>query len=99
MNDGKTTPEINQIPATSEPAPPRRNAWPAEAPMRLEGPRSRTAEFFRVLRIMREFLRGFRALHFLGPCVTVFGSARFKADHRYYGLARRIGGGGGQGGV
>ncbi len=57
----------------------------------LEGPRSRTAEFFRVIRIMREFIRGFRALHFLGPCVTVFGSARFDEDHRHYKLARQIG--------
>lgn len=58
----------------------------------LEGPRSRTAEFVRVLRILVEFIRGFRALHFLGPCVTVFGSARFKEDHRYYQLGREIGG-------
>jgi uncharacterized protein (TIGR00730 family) len=40
---------------------------------------------------MVEFVRGFRALHFVGPCVTVFGSARFKEDHRYYGLAREVG--------
>ncbi|MCA9041266.1 MAG: TIGR00730 family Rossman fold protein [Planctomycetaceae bacterium] len=57
----------------------------------LEGPRSRTGEFFRVLRIGKEFIRGFRALHFLGPCVTVFGSARFKEDHPYYQLARDVG--------
>lgn len=57
----------------------------------LAGPRSRTSEFFRVLRIVREFIRGFRALHFLGPCVTVFGSARFEPGHRYYELAREIG--------
>lgn len=57
----------------------------------LEGPRSRTDEFFRVVRIGVEFIRGFRALHFLGPCVTVFGSARFPQDHRYYQLARRTG--------
>ena len=57
----------------------------------LEGPRSRTAEFFRVLRIAREFIRGFRALHFLGPCISVFGSARFDEHHRYYQLARQIG--------
>ncbi|HEX7786694.1 MAG TPA: TIGR00730 family Rossman fold protein [Methylomirabilota bacterium] len=36
-------------------------------------------------------MRGFRALHFVGPCVTVFGSARFKADHPYYELGREIG--------
>ena len=91
MNDGNPTPERNPVPGIVEPARPSRNGWLAEDRKLLEGPRSRTAEFFRVLRIMREFLRGFRALHFLGPCVTVFGSARFKDDHRYYGLARRIG--------
>src|SRR5262249_9523341 len=31
------------------------------------------------------------ALHFVGPCVTVFGSARFKEDHPYYELARTVG--------
>lgn len=36
-------------------------------------------------------MRGFRALHFVGPCVTVFGSARFSEDHPYYRLARETG--------
>ena len=58
----------------------------------LEGPRSRTAEFFRLMRITTEFIRGFRGLHFVGPCVTVFGSARFPADHKWYQVAREIGG-------
>jgi uncharacterized protein (TIGR00730 family) len=58
----------------------------------LEGPRSRRAEFLRLMRIAREFIRGFRALHFLGPCVTVFGSARFPETHRYYQQARQVGG-------
>lgn len=44
-----------------------------------------------MLRIAAEFVRGFRALHFVGPCVTVFGSARFAQDHRWYGLAREVG--------
>ena len=30
-------------------------------------------------------------LHFVGPCVTVFGSARFKEDHSYYAMARDVG--------
>lgn len=58
----------------------------------LRGPRSRFREFTRVLRIMWEFIRGFRHLHFVGPCVTVFGSSRFDENHRYYDLARRVGG-------
>lgn len=57
----------------------------------LEGPRARWAEFLRVMRIAAEFIKGFRALHFTGPCVTVFGSARFAEDHPYYQLAREVG--------
>ena len=57
----------------------------------LEGPRSRRREFWSVVTIARELLRGFRALHFVGPCVTVFGSARFKEDHPYYTVARAVG--------
>lgn len=57
----------------------------------LEGPRSRTEELWRLLRIAREFIAGFRALHFVGPCITVFGSARFQEEHPYYALARTIG--------
>ncbi len=57
----------------------------------LEGPRSRKREFWSVLTILWEFLKGFRALHFVGPCVTVFGSARFREDHPYYTLARTVG--------
>jgi len=45
----------------------------------------------RACRIFWEIMRGFRALHFLGPCVTVFGSARFTENHRYYQLAREVG--------
>jgi len=57
----------------------------------LEGPRSRFAEFFTLLKVMRDFLRGFRTLHFIGPCVTVFGSARIKPDDPYYELAQKMG--------
>src|SRR5437660_6652664 len=57
----------------------------------LEGPRTRFAEFCTLLKVMRDFLRGFRALHFVGPCVTVFGSARIKPDDPHYELARKMG--------
>ena len=57
----------------------------------LQGPGRRRDEFFRAARIFFEFIRGFRALHFLGPCVTVFGSARFPEGHPYYELARQVG--------
>lgn len=64
----------------------------AEADARfLAGPSSRLTELGRALRIFRETIRGFRHLHFIGPCVTVFGSARFPETHRYYQQAREIG--------
>jgi len=57
----------------------------------LEGPQSRFKELLRALRIFGELIRGFRRLHFVGPCVTVFGSARFPESHPYYELSRRVG--------
>ncbi len=57
----------------------------------LEGPGWRLVELKRLIRIGFEFLRGFRRLHFVGPCVTVFGSARFPPEHRYYELGRGVG--------
>lgn len=68
-----------------------RKTWDADDLKLLEGPRSRTGEFFRVIRILREFIRGFRKLHFIGPCVSVFGSARFPDGHPHYELGRRVG--------
>jgi uncharacterized protein (TIGR00730 family) len=57
----------------------------------LQGPQPRGFELARALRIFVELMRGFRSLHFVGPCVTVFGSARFGEEHPYYVLAREVG--------
>jgi uncharacterized protein (TIGR00730 family) len=57
----------------------------------LKGPDRAISELWRGGRIFIEFMRGFRALRSLGPGVTVFGSARFGEDHRYYELARETG--------
>ncbi len=59
----------------------------------LEGPQSRTRDFFFIVKVLFEFIKGFRKLHFVGPCVTVFGSARFKEGHLSYELARQMGAG------
>jgi uncharacterized protein (TIGR00730 family) len=58
----------------------------------LRGPRPRGRELLEASRIFGECMKGFRKFHFVGPCVTVFGSARFKEDHPYYELARELGG-------
>jgi len=55
------------------------------------GPQPRWRELRFTWRVMKEFVRGFRALHFVGPCVTVFGSARFGEGHPYYEMAREMG--------
>lgn len=56
----------------------------------LEGPHSRLQELALLWRAVRDFIRGFRALHFAGPCVTIFGSARFNEKHPYYELTREV---------
>src|ERR1700759_2883291 len=58
----------------------------------LDGPHSRWKELKFTFATMTEFIRGFRALHFLGPCITVFGSARFDEHHPYYDMTRKMAG-------
>jgi uncharacterized protein (TIGR00730 family) len=56
----------------------------------LRGPRGRFQELKYVFGAVMQFVKGFRTLHFIGPCITVFGSARFKEEHPYYKLAREV---------
>lgn len=64
--------------------PPKRHVY-------LDGPKSRGYELNFAWRVFKQFIMGFRNLHFMGPCITVFGSARFKEDHIYYQQAREFG--------
>jgi uncharacterized protein (TIGR00730 family) len=57
----------------------------------LEGPQSRWQEFKFTIKVLLEFIRGFRSLSFVGPCVTIFGSARYPEGHEYYELTRKVG--------
>jgi uncharacterized protein (TIGR00730 family) len=57
----------------------------------LRGRRSRSEDLESVVTIFLEFLRGFESFDFDCPCVTVFGSSRFKEGHEYYALARDMG--------
>ncbi len=58
----------------------------------LRGPQSRWQEFKFAVHVLFEFIKGFRALHFAGPCVTIFGSARFKDGHPYYEITEELSG-------
>jgi uncharacterized protein (TIGR00730 family) len=85
---------MTATPRTAEPKPtsPRLVTPAGRADeIMLAGPRSRSGELIALLRVLRDFLRGLRVLHFVGPCVTVFGSARIKADDPTYQLARELG--------
>ncbi len=64
---------------------------PAKESVYLDGPRPRVNEFLFAWNVFIQFIRGFRTLHFVGPCITVFGSARFTEEHEYYKAAREFG--------
>ncbi|MBM3914433.1 MAG: TIGR00730 family Rossman fold protein [Sphingomonadales bacterium] len=64
---------------------------PSAHPVYLEGPKSRGYELLFAWRVFKQFIKGFRTLHFAGPCITVFGSARFTEEHPYYQQARAFG--------
>jgi uncharacterized protein (TIGR00730 family) len=57
----------------------------------LSGPNSRLHNLMTLLRVGKDLFTAFRMLHFAGPCVTIFGSARTKPGTKYYELARRMG--------
>ena len=90
--------EIVSDPVPPESPAPELKSWskipaattPAEKKF-LRGPQRRAFELGRAFSVFRELIHGFRKLHFVGPCVTVFGSARFPESHPYYQLARDVG--------
>lgn len=86
------------LPTTQGPAPSPREIKDEEQfntafedRLLLSGPNPRSRDFRLLMGVVNDFLTGFRTLHFVGPCVTVFGSARYKEDHPYYKLAREVG--------
>jgi uncharacterized protein (TIGR00730 family) len=78
--------------STIEPTPGVDPTTIAPAELRfLRGPQARRHELRQAVNVFAECLRGFRVLHFVGPCVTVFGSARFGEGHPHYALTREVG--------
>jgi len=90
MGDPATTPDGLPRAGPAETAAPS-SVFVAEDARFLRGPQARGAELRWVLKTCMEFLRGFRRLHFVGPCVTVFGSARIPEGHPTYELGRALG--------
>ena len=51
---------------------------------------NRVSDTWQIFRIMSEFVDGFETLAKIGPCVTIFGSARTKPNSKYYKLTEEI---------
>ena len=51
----------------------------------------KTADSWQIFKIMSEFVEGFESMSKIGPCVSVFGSARTNTANRYYKIAEEIG--------
>ncbi len=94
MNAPSPIPNISQCPPPGPQEVREEERYLLEEPNRsvLAGPRGRWHELGVIIRSGLDLLRGFRILHFVGPCVTVFGSARVPAGHRYYELTREVAG-------
>lgn len=56
----------------------------------LGGPQTRWKELIYTFGVIKQFIKGFRGLHFIGPCITFFGSARFTETHPYYQLTQKL---------
>jgi uncharacterized protein (TIGR00730 family) len=63
----------------------------SKQPLYLEGPQSRRFELRFAFKVFWQIIKGNRSLYFVGPCITVFGSARFKEDNPHYAAAREFG--------
>lgn len=50
----------------------------------------KTSNSWQIFKIMAEFVDGFEKLGKIGPCVSIFGSARTKPDNPYYKLAEEL---------
>ena len=51
---------------------------------------TKTNDSWSIFKIMGEFVEGYEKLSAIGPCISIFGSARTKPDDKYYKLAEEI---------
>ncbi len=58
----------------------------------LEGPQSMWQDFVFAVKQFADFVKGLNVLGFAGPCICIFGSARFAEDNLYYQQARELAG-------
>jgi hypothetical protein len=92
FDDHPASRELSKLSPNSNSGPPFLAAVEDAEKRFLAGRRNRGADLESAVRLFLEFLKGFEALDFDGPCVTVFGSARFTEGHPHYAMARALGG-------
>lgn len=80
-----------EIPSEHERADEERFVGASMDRLFLSGPNWRMTDLRLLMSTAKEFMRGFRALHFVGPCITVFGSARTPEASPHYAMAREVG--------
>lgn len=66
------------------------NKHPENIPGSADWQQARVKDLWRVFRIMGEFVEGFETMSEIGPCVSIFGSARTRSNHRNYDLAVNV---------
>ena len=50
----------------------------------------KTRDSWEIFKIMGEFVEGFETMSRIGPCVSIFGSARTKPENKYYQIAEEV---------
>lgn len=59
----------------------------AHQPMKQWSHQIKGEDSWTMFKVVSEFVNGFEKMNKVGPCVSIFGSARTKPDHKYYQLA------------
>ena len=54
------------------------------------GNESKTNDSWAIFKIMGEFVNGFEKMSKIGPCVSIFGSARTPTEDTYYRLSSEV---------
>jgi len=94
MNEiGRKSPEVTEEHQITEEDIRQQEVFELETEERswLAGPRSRFRDLRSLFFVSLDFIRAYRIMHFVGPCVTIFGSARTKPGTRWYEMARQMG--------
>jgi uncharacterized protein (TIGR00730 family) len=91
MPDSMPTPFLPATPVATQPDWGKTPAVDPEQRLFLSGPRGRLAELRFTGTVLSQMMHGFRHLHFVGPCATVFGSARFGEGTPHYTATRTLG--------